>query len=257
MDAHRALVETWNACHARLNQSAVFRKMAAGTLTRREYAAILRQIFHHARENPQLQALATARFRGEQRGLVKMFCKHAIAEVGHDQLALNDLAALGEDVGEIPFERPLPATFALLASAFHMIEHHNPVAYVGYLFHLEYTPVQVGARSMDALAACGIPREAMGFLAEHAHADVAHCRLLRHYADQLVRTEADLADVLYMQRITAEGYERMLEQAVETADAWDELSPPSNAELRQRRPAAANPLAVANPHAASCGDQRG
>ena len=57
--------------------------------------------------------------RGRQRHLVKNFFEHATSEVGHDQLALNDLKTPGEDVSRIPFERPIPATMALLGYAFY------------------------------------------------------------------------------------------------------------------------------------------
>ena len=225
MNAYQALVDHWQVASRGLLSSRPFQRLAAGTLTRREYAACLRQIFHHARENPQLQALATARFRGEQRELVKAFLRHAGSEIGHDQLALDDIQALGEDVTGIRDERPLPATFALLASAFHMLEHHTPVAYLGYLFQLEYTPIQVGPAFLEGLTRCGIPREAMTFLAEHATADVAHCKLMEQYCEKLIGTEEDLSAALYMQDLTAELYRRMLEEACASAERWQDLSP--------------------------------
>ncbi|MEN7344263.1 MAG: hypothetical protein AAAFM81_15030, partial [Pseudomonadota bacterium] len=46
------------------------RRMTADELGPAHYQAILRQIFHHARENPQIQALATVYFRGPQRDMV-------------------------------------------------------------------------------------------------------------------------------------------------------------------------------------------
>jgi pyrroloquinoline quinone (PQQ) biosynthesis protein C len=217
MNAYAALVEAWNCDRSTLTASPAFQLLASGRITRAQYAAILRQIFHHARENPQIQALATARFRGDQRDLVKNFLRHAQSEIGHDALALADIAALGEDTAGIRTERPLPATFSLLANAFYMIEHHNPLAYLGYLFQLEYTPVQVGPGLMASLEGCGIPKAAMTFLEEHATVDVAHCRLLQQYADKLIRTQEDLNDVLYMRKVTADGYLRMLEAAIAAA----------------------------------------
>lgn len=233
MDTYAILEAAWKDNASRMSQSKAFALLASGRMTPRQYAAVLRQVFHHARENPQIQALATARFRGDQRALVRNFYRHAISEIGHDELALRDIEALGEDVSRIRSERPLPATFALLASAFHMIEHHEPVAYLGYLFHLEYTPVQLGHLYMEALERAGIPRTAMGFLEEHATADVAHVKLIRTYLDKLVTTPEELDAVLYMQRVTAELYARMLDQAIETADQWDGLSRPSPEETRR------------------------
>ncbi len=192
----------------------------------------MRQVFHQTRENPQIQALATARFRGDQRDLVRAFFYHATAEVGHDQLALDDIRAIGMSTEGIHEERPLPATFALLSSAFHMIEHHSPVAYLGYMFHLAYTPVQLGRMYMDCLERAGIPRSAMTFLDEHATVDVAHVKLIRRYLELMVKTQDDLDSIVYMTELTADLYARMMEQAIATADKWEGTTPTNPVESR-------------------------
>jgi pyrroloquinoline quinone (PQQ) biosynthesis protein C len=240
MNAYQALVDAWNKNRASFAKSEAFAILASGRISAAQYAAVLRQIFHQTRENPQLQALVTTRFRGEQRELIKTFYRHASSEIGHDQLALADIAALGFATTDIPNERPLPATFALLATAFHTIEHHDPVAYLGYLFHLEYTPVQLGAAYMEALERAGIPRSAMTFIEEHAAVDVSHCKLIEQYCETLIRTPEQLEAVLYMQRLTAELYARMLDEAIDSADRWEELSHPNPEEVRHRE----EPVAV-------------
>ena len=242
MNAYQALRDAWQQNRSLFADSRAFALLASGEITPAQYAAVLRQIFHHARENPQIQALATVRFRGEQRELVKAFYRHASSEIGHDELALRDLETLGYDVSTIRDERPLPATFALLASAFHMIEHHDPIAYVGYLFHLEYTPIQLGAAYMDALERAGIPRAAMGFIEEHATVDVAHGKLIEQYCAALIHTDEDLESALYMLRLTAEHYAKMLDAAIASADRWDDLSS-ANPEERRRRSDALEPVA--------------
>ena len=121
------------------------------------YASLMRQIFHHARENPQIQAAATAFFRGRQREMVQPFLRHAVSEVGHDQLALNDTAALGYDVSAIPMEQPLPATTALVAFAYYQIYNQTPVGYLGYLYYREFLHTTCGAQSMEVLVGLGVP----------------------------------------------------------------------------------------------------
>jgi len=224
-DPHAALVQSWNETQAQLANTSALRLAREGRLTRVQYAAVLRQIFHQARENPQIQALATVRFRGHQRAMVSTFYRHAISEVGHDQLALDDIAALGFSTEGIAEERPLASTFALTGTIFHQIEHHDVIGYLGYLFHLEYTPTQVGPAFMEMLAMSGIPREAMGFIDEHAKVDIAHCKLMERYLRELVTTQDELDAVLYMQRATAQLYARMLDEAVASADSlsWVEL----------------------------------
>lgn len=234
MNAYQALVDAWNKNLESMSRSKAFELIASGQITRAQYAAILRQIFHQARENPQIQALVTLRFRGEERELVKAFLRHALSEVGHDELARRDIETLGVDTSSLLRERPLPATFATTASVVYMIEHHDPVAYLGYLFHLEYTPTQLGKRYMAALEKSGVPRQAMSFLEEHSTVDVAHCKLMEQYCERLIRTPEQLEAVLYMQRITAELYAKMLEQAIESAGRIELPSPAGSRDSSQR-----------------------
>lgn len=227
MNAFETLRAAWHANHEIMAGSRAFKLMASATITPRQYAAILRQVFHNVRENAQLMTTAAGRFRGPQRTVVKTLLRHAVSEAGHELLALHDIEALGEDISQIPLERPLPSSFALRASVAHMIEHHEPVAIVGYMFQLEYTPVQLGQAYMEALERAGIPRNAMTFIEEHASVDVSHCKLIEQYCEALLRTPEELEAALYMQRLTAELYARMLDEAIDSAERWDALSMPN------------------------------
>ena len=198
----------------RFESGAAISALMAGQATGQQYAAILRQIYFQARENPQIQAYATAHFRGAQRDSVRRFLQHATAEIGHDQLARNDLDALGVDTSELPLENPAPTTIALTSFAYFQISHLNPVGYLGYLFFLEFMPTSAGQRYGQQLLEAGVPKEALSFLMEHAHVDVAHNRLMEKYVDGLVTTQADLEAVKYAVRVTGDLYARMLEQAM-------------------------------------------
>jgi hypothetical protein len=204
----------WENVRLDFNRCEAMQRIVGGDIGIAHYKSILRQIFHQARENPQLQALAAVRFRGGQRESIKRFFQHATSEIGHDKLALADLAVLGEDVANIPAERPHPATAALTAFAFHHVEYSNPIGYLGYLFHLEFTPTQDGALYMDRLRSLGVPDEAMTFLAEHATVDVAHNKLMERYAEDLIRTEDDFDAVVYVMRATGYLYGEMLRAAI-------------------------------------------
>lgn len=199
-------------------RSAAIRLLERGEFTRAHYASLLRQIFHHARENPQLQALVTVAFRGAQREMVRPFLKHATSEIDHDKLALGDLVALGEDVSTLATERPLPATTALVSYSFHQVRELDPIGYLGYLYFLEHLPTKRGEAYAARLAAAGIPPAAMSFLQEHAAVDVGHNRLMDLYVEKLVRTPEDLSAVLYALDVTAHLYAAMFDAAVACAD---------------------------------------
>lgn len=214
---YEKMKEVWKIANDALMMRPGFRDIAQGQITIEGYKEVLRQIFHHARENPQIQSFATAYFRGEQRKTVSTFFKHATSEIGHDQLALDDLAALGGDVKYIPVENPLPETTALVAYAYYQIQFRNPVGYLGYLFFLEFTPTQNGAKYLEMFKAKGVPESALTFLEEHATVDVSHCKLMERYVNDLIQSDADFEEVAYAIQTTATLYGRMVEASVANA----------------------------------------
>ena len=211
-------------------QSNSMASLTRGEMTREEYRSVMKQIFHHTRENPQLQALATVYFRGRDRDMIKMFYNHATSEIGHDQLALNDYETLGGDASMVPYENPLPATSAMLAYGFYQIYNQNPIGYLGYLFFLEFSGTGAGDSIMDALRGVGVPDNAMTFLRDHTVIDVGHNRLMEKYAAHMIKDERDLDAVVYTMKTSAYLYAQMIDAAVADAHSnafsgwnWEEL----------------------------------
>jgi pyrroloquinoline quinone (PQQ) biosynthesis protein C len=133
-------------------------------------------------------------------------------------MALADLAALGEDVSEVPLTNPLPTTIALTAFPFYQVQYANPVGYLGYLHFLEHMPTAAGRSYAEGLRRAGVPDNALGFLHEHTTVDVAHNKLMEEYIQRLVRTEADLDAVCYAIEVTGDLYAIMLQGAIEDAE---------------------------------------
>jgi hypothetical protein len=163
MNAESVLRETFGTTMMEFGACPAVRLLHSGQVTRAHYSAILREIYHYSKEDPQIQALAAVHLRGDDRGLVRMFLKHAVSEVGQDQMALQDLVALGEDISFIPDSNPQPATIALTSYPFYQISYQNPIGYLGYLYFLEFMPTQAGAGYRAALSRAGIPDNAMTF----------------------------------------------------------------------------------------------
>lgn len=198
--------------------SPAMRRLAEGGLGTRHYVQVLRQIFHQTRENPQLQVLATVHFRGAERDMVAPFLRHALSEIGHDQLALNDLGACGGNTAHVATENPHPATSALTAFGFQLIHGGNAVAYLGYLFFLEFLPTSEGALLKQALQAVGVPADAFTFLDDHTRVDVGHNRAMREYCARLIHTQDQLDAAIYALRATGYLYSQMVNAAVAQAD---------------------------------------
>ena len=186
------------------NSSPAIEFLQAGCFTVEHYKSVLRETFHYTRENPQIQALAAVYFRGRDRDSVQLFLRHAISEVGHDQMALNDFQSLGGDASEVACENPLPATTAFNA----------------FPFFTSYA---------KALMQAGVPETAMSFLQEHMHVDIAHNKLMEQYLGRLVHDQSDADAIIYSMQVTGELYANMLWSAISRAEnprsfgmAWTE-----------------------------------
>jgi len=195
--------------------------LASGKLSLEHYKSILCEVFHYTKENPQLQALASVSFRGKDRQLVRNFLGHASSEIGHDQLALNDLTTLGGKEAAILVPRcyPLPATTALTAYAFYCIQQRAPIGYLGYLYFLEFMPTGAGNKYSDLLLNAGVPKKAMTFLSDHISIDVAHNKLMKKYLKALVHNPDDSAAICYSIRTTGYLYSSMLYSAITRAES--------------------------------------
>ncbi len=219
------LRESWGKVEATFMSSRPIVRLVRGQIGIAHYAAYLRETYFYTRENPQIQAVATAWFRGSDREMVKPFLRHALSEVGHDRLALDDMAALGQDISTVTDGQPLPDTASLIGFPYYAMQYRSPISYLGYLFFLEFLPTSRGHEIAAGLAQVGVPAAAMSFLAEHRTADVHHNRLMQQYADAMLRTPSAVNEVIYCMQVTGKLYARMIEGAFEAADSREAREP--------------------------------
>lgn len=215
----QSIHEAWERSCSELLETPFFRRLREGRLDIRHYRALLREIYYNTRENPPSFALMAWHLKGAKRDIAKRIYRHCIAEHGHHELALADLRALGTDTADIPGGRPLPTTEALIAFAVYQVQNRNPLAYLGYVYHLEMLPATLGHALAGQLAAIGVPREAMSFLSEHAHADEGHTKWLESYIRDTMEDEDDLAAVTYGAVGTCRLHGVMLQGILDAVDA--------------------------------------
>ena len=211
----------WFAEVPRFNAMPGMRRLLKGDFTVAHYQSLLREIYYYARESPPFFAAILVHLRGTQRSYIKTMLAHASSETGHDELALADLRALGVKADNIPNERPLPATSALIGFSFYLIQYLNPVSYLGFVFHLEYLPTHFGHQLVQGFLRAGVPSNAMSFLLEHNEADVGHNRLMAEYVENLLLTERDVADTIYAMQVTATLFSNLVEAAFCRVDESD------------------------------------
>jgi pyrroloquinoline quinone (PQQ) biosynthesis protein C len=236
-NVHVRLRSDFEQVAAAFHAAPACQRFVAGEITVAEYASMMTSIAWQARENPQIQAYATAFFRGHQRELVRTFLKHATSEIGHDQLAADDVASLGYPIDDLFRSRPRPGAVALTAFAYYAVDHLSPVAYLGYLYFLEALPTRYGAEYANAMDKVGIPQEARTFLYDHATIDVGHNRLMERYIAELIQTEADYALVQYAMSVTGTLYAAMVTEAFDLAPTLTAAADPMPLEQTARRAA--------------------
>ncbi len=187
----------WNTEVNRLYRTEFFRKLFAGELDLEHYKVLLREIYYNTRENPKTYVLFASHLDPEHDTIFRRVLRHAAAEFGHHQLALDDLRSLGEDVSGIPEGKPLPTTEAFTAFSVYQIEHRNPVGYLGYVYHLEMLPATAAAQIGSGLAKMGVPVDAMSFIKEHTQVDPAHVQLMEKNFEEVLRNDDDIEALLY------------------------------------------------------------
>lgn len=123
------------------------------------------------------------------------FIRHEAEERGHEAWMLQDIAALGGEVGE-----PFPETVTMCGEMYYKIRHMNPAALLGYMAVIEGFPTPP---EKIALLKSLYP-EGCRTLEYHAENDVEHHKEL---AGEIVRVAPPLqALVLGTAKRTAEIY---------------------------------------------------
>jgi pyrroloquinoline quinone (PQQ) biosynthesis protein C len=215
MKLNEFIFDEWQKEWKKLGTNAWFKRLEGGDITAAHYASYLQETYHQTGLNPQIQAAATLCFPGRPRDMVKKYYQHAISEISHDLLALDDLVTLGADRDTVISSTPLPATRALIAFPIYEMQYVSPLVYLGYLYHLEYLPTQGGAAYAAGLAKAGIPECAMTFLIEHATVDVHHNKLMQSYIAHFVTNEREAKIVAESARATCVLHGHMTTDAFE------------------------------------------
>jgi pyrroloquinoline quinone (PQQ) biosynthesis protein C len=195
MSRFEAVKAFWKATTAAAVNTPWMIRLHTGQLDLCHYQGFLLETYHNTGYNPQLQAYASMFIPNNPRPVVKRFYQHAISEIGHDLLAMADLEVLGVSNEFVRSTRPLPMTTAFFANAVWGIQRRGPAYYLGYLFHLEFSPTESGQTHLAMLDKKGIPRQAMTFLEEHATVDIGHNKFMEQYIEELI-TSDEQEDIL-------------------------------------------------------------
>jgi pyrroloquinoline quinone (PQQ) biosynthesis protein C len=211
------IIKAWKPSAEDMLRSPAMEATTKGLISKTQYMGYLKESYHHAGWNPQIQAYAALRFPKEQRDLIGKYFAHARSEIGHDLLALQDYVNLGGKAKDITSSRPLPSTAALNGYIIGKITFESPLHYLGYLFHLEFMPTQYGVSFLKGLLKAGISENAITFLKEHHEVDEAHNKLFAQYVEELIKSDDDLKIVQAAAQDTCFLHSRMVNDAYNVA----------------------------------------
>jgi hypothetical protein len=169
----------------------------------RAYSRFLIHLHHVIRASVPL--MQTARVRSVERassdpvcaGLAEYLTAHIDEERGHDAWALEDLDAAGVGREAALACVPPAHTAALVGAQYYWIEHHHPVALLGYLFVLEDGPADADDFLDELRVRSGFPEAAFRTMRHHGRLDADHRAELDRLADRLplARTHKDAIGV--------------------------------------------------------------
>ncbi|MEU0413437.1 iron-containing redox enzyme family protein [Streptomyces griseorubiginosus] len=143
--------------------------------------------------------------------LGRFLAEHARGERGHDEWLLEDLAAAGADPSAAARRLPFPVVADLAGAQYYWIEHHHPVALLGYVRVLEgNAPSPWLAGRLAALT--GLPTPAFRTLREHAELDSGHTAEVDDLLDRLPLTQAHQTVIGVSALRTTAGLTRLFSQ---------------------------------------------
>lgn len=120
--------------------------------------------------------------------LVEYYEKHIDEERDHDVWTLNDLESIGLRSADILRLTPLPAVAQFVGSQYYWVQHHHPVALLGYIAVLEGSPPSV--EHIERLKrVTGYPDDLLRTYAFHGRVDPHHTDDLNRALDAMPLTD--------------------------------------------------------------------
>ena len=185
--------------------------LIAGKLEPRVYARYLTNVWHYAQHSAIVIGTAGSRCVTDDPALAHYLLHHAREELGHDQWALDDLAAMGIGEDAVRASRPTPSCAAMVGVEYYPAMYANPVGLFGWMYVLEAMGDDLGFLASDSISSSMGLAGGVKFLAGHGEADAEHTVDLTEQIAENVR-DGDAADVNHVADVIAGLYVRMFEE---------------------------------------------
>ena len=162
-----------------------------GDISRETYIAYLTEAYHHVRHTVRYMMAMGVCIPEEKKWLHDAISEYIEEEKGHEEWILNDVQAAGGDKEKARNATPNLETQVLVAYNYDYIARKNPVGFLGMVFMLESTSIQIANNGADAVKTkLGLPKTAFTYLYSHGALDIEHLK----FFEQLVNKITDPAD---------------------------------------------------------------
>ncbi len=165
------------------------------------YKNFLAQSYFYIRHSTKTLALAASHLSFEDNKLFKRMVKHIAEEMNHEMLCTKDLKNLGHGIDEF---QEFPETQSLYQAQYYKIQHQNPKSYLGYIYVLESSCVNILPRILKDKLNDKFDKLALTFLSVHADEDVDHIESAKKVISEL--SGSDLESVEDNMKFTMKSY---------------------------------------------------
>jgi len=161
-----------------------------GNINRETYIAYLTQAFHHVSHTVPFLMSMGAHLPQEKKWLHKAIIEYLNEEVGHEEWILNDIEAAGGNKELARNSAPYLETQAMNAYNYDYINRKNPVGFLGMVFMLESTSVQIANKGAEAIRGnLNLPEDAFSYLYSHGDLDISHMKFFKETVNQVTDPE--------------------------------------------------------------------
>lgn len=175
------------------------------------YADWLAQTYYFVKHSTRLLCLSAGLCPFEYQFFHNRAISHAAEEKNHEKLVETDLKNLGYKLEQFPEH---PATTAFYQCQYFSIQNENPLAFLGYVYLLEYLSISLGVRLHKEMLPLVGPK-AVNFLKVHSEDDVEHIDSLEDLVKAL--KPEDQKAILANLKLSSFLYQEIMSQIGETA----------------------------------------
>lgn len=171
-------------------QLPVFAACQRGEISLQTYYAFLTQAYHHVKHTVPLLMACGSRLGEDYEWLRSALAQYIEEENGHQEWILNDINACGFDAEIVRADqgtgKVTDAIELMVAYLYHQIDRKNPMAFLGMVWVLEGTSVNVGGKIAELVQhKLNLPDTAMSYLTSHSTLDQEHIKLFASLVNQI------------------------------------------------------------------------